>query len=132
MPWYICGLNCLPGLLSLVADLFIITTNLSILSPSSSLMSNDTFLLWLSLMLMNGVDKDCPDNCLSNFSFVNILLAVSTACLRSSMGNNIQYNFVGSVFWTLPELVFLHNLNEWLLVQCGWHMHLWFMHFCQN
>ena len=37
-------------------------------------------------MLMNGVDKDCPDNFLSIFSFVNILLAVSTVCLRSSMG----------------------------------------------
>ena len=49
-------------------------------------------------MLMNGVDEDCPDNCQSIFSFVNILFAVSTACLRSSVGNNIQYNFVGSAF----------------------------------
>ena len=67
-------------------------------------------------MLMNGVDEDCPDNCLSIFSFVNILLAVSTACLRSSMGNNIQYNFVGSIFLKLPEFAALHNLREWLLV----------------
>ena len=43
---------------------------------------------------MNGVDEDCPDNCLSIFSFVIILLAVATACLRSFMGNSIQYNFV--------------------------------------
>ena len=63
-------------------------------------------------MLMNGVDEDCPDNCLSNFSFVNILLAVSTACLRLSMGNNVQYNFVGSVFLTLLKFVALHNLKE--------------------
>ena len=49
-------------------------------------------------MLINRVDEDCPDNCLSIFSFVNILLAVPTAYLWSSMGNNIQYNFVGSVF----------------------------------
>ena len=48
-------------------------------------------------MLMNGVDEDCPDNCLSILSFVNVLLAVCTACLRSSMANNIQYNFLGSV-----------------------------------
>ena len=49
-------------------------------------------------MLMNGVDKDCPYNCLSIFSFVNIVLTVSTACLRSFMGNSIQCNLVGSVF----------------------------------
>ena len=53
---------------------------------------------------MNGVDEDCPDNCLSIFSFVNILLAVSTACLRSSMWNNIQYNFVGSVFLNTSKI----------------------------
>ena len=29
---------------------------------------------------------------------VSILFTVSTACLRSSIGNNIQYNFIGSVF----------------------------------
>ena len=43
----------------------------------------------------NGLDEDCPDNFLSIFSFVSILLGVSTACLRSCMGNNIQYNFFG-------------------------------------
>ena len=42
-----------------------------------------------SLILMNGVDKDCLVSCLSNFSLVSILLAVSTACLRSSIGNSI-------------------------------------------
>ena len=47
---------------------------------------------------MNVVDEDCPDNYLSPYSLVSILLAVSTAYLRSSMGNNFQYNFVGSVF----------------------------------
>ena len=49
-------------------------------------------------MLINGVEDDWPTNCLSTFSFVSILLAVSTDCLKSSMGNNTQYNFVGSVF----------------------------------
>ena len=53
---------------------------------------------------MNGVDEDCPDNCLSNFSLVRILLAVSTACLRSSVRNNIQYNFVGSVFLNTSKI----------------------------
>ena len=53
---------------------------------------------------MNGVDKDCPDNCLCNFSLVSILLAVSAACLMSSMGNNIQYNFVGSVFLNTSQI----------------------------
>ena len=55
-------------------------------------------------MLMNGVDKDCQDNCLSTFSFVNILLAVSTVCLRSSMGNNIQHNYVGSIFLNTSKI----------------------------
>ena len=53
---------------------------------------------------MNGVGEDCPDNCLSNFSMVSILLAVSTACLRSFMGNNIQYSFVGSVFLNTSKI----------------------------
>ena len=74
------------------------TVNLSILSPNLSVVSNDTFLLAPSLMLMNGLVEACPVNCLSNFSLVNILFAVSNASLRSSMGNNIQYNFVGNVF----------------------------------
>ena len=46
---------------------------------------------------MNGVDEDCLANYLSIFSLVSILLTVSTACLRSSMGNSIQYHFVESV-----------------------------------
>ena len=75
------------------------TANLSILSPKSSIVSNDTLLLFYpSLILKNGLEEACLVNCLSNYSFVNILFAVSTACLRSSMGNSIQYNFVGSVF----------------------------------
>ena len=32
------------------------------------------------------------------FYLVNILFAVSTACLRFSIGNNTQYNLVGNVF----------------------------------
>ena len=55
-------------------------------------------------MLINGVDDECPANCLSKFSFVNSLLAVSTACLRSSIGNSIQYNFVGSVFLNTSKI----------------------------
>ena len=55
-------------------------------------------------MFMNGVDEDCLVSCLSNFSLVNILLAVSTACLRFSIGNNIQYNFVGSVFLNTSKI----------------------------
>ena len=72
--------------------------NLSILSPNSSLALNDTFLSVPSLIFMNGLVEVCPISCLSSFSLVNILFAVSTACLRSSMGNSIEYNFVGSVF----------------------------------
>ena len=52
----------------------------------------------------NGVDDDCPANCLSNFSLVNILLPVSTASLRSSVGNSIQYNFVGSLFLNTSKI----------------------------
>ena len=84
------------------------TVNLSILSPNSSLALNDTFLSVPSLIFMNGLAEVCPVSCLSNFSLVNILFAVSTACLRSSMGNSIQYNFVGSVFL---NTVALHTLN---------------------
>ena len=53
---------------------------------------------------MNGVDEDSLDNCLSIFSLVNILLALSTACLWSSMGKSIQYNFVGSVFLNTSKI----------------------------
>ena len=74
------------------------TINFSILSFNSSLVSNDTLLLAPSLMLISGLVDVCPVNCLSNFSLVKILFAVSTANLRSSMGNNLQYNFVGRVF----------------------------------
>ena len=55
-------------------------------------------------MLINGVDEGCPGNCLSIFPFVSILLAVSTACLKSSIGNNTQYNFVGSVFLNTSKI----------------------------
>ena len=74
------------------------TINLPILSPNLSLVSNDTLLLAPSLMLMNGLAEVCLVSCLSNFALVNILFAVSTACLRSSIGKSIQYNFGGSVF----------------------------------
>ena len=53
---------------------------------------------------MNGVDEDCPVSCLSNFSSISILLAVSTACVRSSKGNSIQYNFVGSLFLNTSKI----------------------------
>ena len=55
-------------------------------------------------MFINEVLEDCPANCLSIFSFAIILLAVSTACLKFSIGNNIQYNFVGSVFLSTSKL----------------------------
>ena len=80
------------------------TANLSILLPNSFLVSNDTFLLCPSLILINGLEEDCPVNCLSNFSFVNILFVVSTACQRLSVGNSIQYNFVGSVFLNTSKI----------------------------
>ena len=80
------------------------TVNLSILSFNSSLVSNDTLQPAPSLMLMNGLVEVCPVNCLSSFSLVNILFAVSTACLRSSMGNSIQYSFVGSVFFNTSRI----------------------------
>ena len=54
--------------------------------------------MYPSCIFINGVEDDWPANCLSIFSFVNILLAVSTACLKSSIGNNTQYNLVGRVF----------------------------------
>ena len=47
---------------------------------------------------MNGVDDNWPATCLSIFPLINIPFAVSTACLKSSMGNYTQYNLVGSVF----------------------------------
>ena len=100
----ICGLNGLFLLLSLAANLPIMTINLSNLSPNSSLMSNDTLLLAPSLMLMNGLVEACPVCILSSFSLVNILFAASTACLKSSTGNNIQYNFVGSVFLNISSI----------------------------
>ena len=75
--------------LSFAANLLIMTVSLSILSPNSSLALNDTFLSVSSLIFINGLAEVCPVNCLSSFSLVNILFAVSTACLRSSMGNSI-------------------------------------------
>ena len=92
------------SLLSLAAILPIMTVNLSILSPNSSLALNDTFLSVPSLILMNGLVEVCPVSCLSSFSLVSILFAVSTACLRSSMGNNIQYNLVGSVLLNTSKI----------------------------
>ena len=50
------------------------------------------------------MDDDCPLNYLSDFSLVNILLAISTACLRSSIGNRIKYNFVGNVFLNTSKI----------------------------
>ena len=55
-----------------------------------------------------------------SFSLVNILLAVSTVCLNSYMGNRTQYNFVGSVFfWILLKFVVLHSPKS--VATC--HMH---------
>ena len=59
---------------------------------------NVTLLLSPSLTFINGVKDVCPANCLSIFSLVNIVLAVSTACLKSTLGKRTQYNFVGRVF----------------------------------
>ena len=101
-------------MVSFAANLPSMTVNLSILSPNSSLVSNDTFLLIPSLMLMNGLVEACPVSCLCNFSLVNILFAVSTACLRSSMRNNIQYNFVESVFLNASKICGPHSLVGWL------------------
>ena len=81
-----------------MASLPIKAVSLSILSPNSSLALNNTFLSVSPLIFINGLVEVCPVSYLSNFSLVSVLFAVSTACLRSSMGNNIQYNFVGSVF----------------------------------
>ena len=50
-------------------------------------------------MFINAVEDGCSANCLSIFSSVRILLAVSTTNLKSSMGKIIQYNLVGSVFF---------------------------------
>ena len=62
-------------------------------------------------MLMNGVDEDCPDICLSIFSFVSILLAVSTVCVRSSMGI-ISNIILWDVCFKIPlKFVALHNLK---------------------
>ena len=63
-----------------------------------------TFLSVPSLIFINGLAEPRPVNCLSNFSLVNILYAVSTACLKSSIGNKIQYNFVGKVFLNTPNI----------------------------
>ena len=53
---------------------------------------------------MNCVHEACPNYHLSIFSFVNILLAVSTACLRSFIGNSIQYTFVGNMFLNTSKI----------------------------
>ena len=55
--------------------------------------------LWLcsSHMFMNGVEDDCPANCLSTFSFVEILSAVSTSCHKSTIGKRTQYSFVFAI-----------------------------------
>ena len=55
-------------------------------------------------MLINGIDEDYPTYCLSIFSFISILFAVSTTCLKSSIGKNTQYNFEGSVFLNTSKI----------------------------
>ena len=47
---------------------------------------------------MKSFEEVWPANCLSIYSFISILLAISTACLKSIMGKRTQYNFVGRVF----------------------------------
>ena len=87
------------------------TVNLSNLSANSSLALNNTFLSAPPLIFKNGLVEVCPVICLSSFSLVSIHFAVSTACLRSSMGNSTQYNFVGSVFLNTSKFVALHTLE---------------------
>ena len=60
---------------------------------------------------MNELNEDCLANSLSSFSFVNILYAVSTACLKPSIGNSTQYNFIGSVFLNTSK-THIKNNNE--------------------
>ena len=55
-------------------------------------------------MFIKGVEEDCPANCLSIFSLVNILLAVSTAFLKSSIGKSTHYNFDGRVFLNTSKI----------------------------
>ena len=53
----------------------------------------------VSSIFINGVLLAvCPDNCLSHFSFVNILFAVATASHKLLIGNKIQYSLLGKVF----------------------------------
>ena len=78
--------------------------SLSILSPNSSLALNDILLSVPSLILMKGLVEVWPVNCLSSFSLVSLLFAVSTACLRFPIGNRIQYNFVGNVFLNTSKI----------------------------
>ena len=61
--------------------------------------------LSLICMFIKGVEEDCPANCLSIFSLVSILLGVSTAILKSSIGKSTQYNF--------DERVFLNTSKIW-------------------
>ena len=67
-------------------------------------MSNETLLLRSSHMFMNGVEEDCPTNCLSIFSFVGSLFAVSTANHKSANGKGTQYNLLGRVFLKISNI----------------------------
>ena len=61
-------------------------------------MLNVPLLLCSFHMFMKGVDDDCPAYCLSIFSFVKILFAISTAYHKSTIGKRTQYSLVGRVF----------------------------------
>ena len=77
------------------------------------------------LLLVHHICSDCY------WSLVSILLAVSTACLRSSIGNKTQYNFVGNVFLNTSKIAVLHTPTELLPALFLSRKSLWFLCFCQ-
>ena len=81
--------------------LYTMEVKLSNCSLIGSCALNDTFLLecGTSHTFIKGVAvPDCPDSCLSLFSFVSTLFVASTASLRLLIENRTQYNLLGNVF----------------------------------
>ena len=81
--------------------LYIIDVKFSSLSSIESWGLIDIFLPgWTvsSIFINEVLLAVSPDNCLSNFSFVNTLFAASTAPCKLLIGNRIQYSLLGKVF----------------------------------
>ena len=59
----------------------------------------------VSSICINGILLAvCPDNCLSNFSFVKTLFAASTTSRKLLIGNKSQYSLLGKVFLNYSKI----------------------------